>query len=107
MTTVPASADLPRSFWLYWSGLSLTALGDATVYVALPFLALATAAHPGSAEVVGLVVLAGSLPRFLGPLLGGLADRSSPRGLLALSAGLRGLAVLCGGCSGSCRWPPC
>ncbi|GAA5513781.1 hypothetical protein Dcar01_02528 [Deinococcus carri] len=94
MTRTPAAARLPRAFWTYWAGVTLTALGDAAVYVALPFLALA--AHPagtGGAGAVGAVVLAGSLPRFLAPLLGALADRLAPRGLLGFSAGVRALAV--------------
>lgn len=94
MTTLSAAPTLPRAFWLYWAGVSLTALGDAIVYVALPYLALAAGGGLKGAGAVGLVVLAGSLPRFLGPVLGGLADRLAPRGLLALSAGIRGLAVL-------------
>lgn len=94
MTPATPPAHLPRAFWLYWAGVSLTALGDAIVYVALPFLALLVGAGLTGAGAVGLVVLAGSLPRFLGPLLGGLADRLAPRGLLAFSAGIRGLTVL-------------
>lgn len=94
MTTAAPATRLPRAFWRYWAGVSLTALGDAVVYVALPFLALTAGKGLTGAGAVGLVVLAGSLPRFLGPVLGGLADRLAPRGLLALSAGVRGLAVL-------------
>ncbi len=94
MTSATSPASLPRPFWLYWAGVSLTALGDTIVYVALPFLALSVGAGLTGAGAVGLVVLAGSLPRFLGPLLGGLADRLPPRRLLAFSAGTRGLAVL-------------
>lgn len=90
MTTVPVSAALPPAFWRYWTGLTGAALGDSVVSVALPFLALSAGEGAGA---VGLVVLFGSLPRFLAPLLGGLADRLPPRGLLALSAGLRALAV--------------
>ncbi|GMA17333.1 MFS transporter [Deinococcus metallilatus] len=96
MTSTAPALRLPRAFWTYWAGVTLTALGDAAVYVALPFLALAT--HPAEgAGAVGGVVLAGSLPRFLAPLLGGLADRLAPRGLLAFSAGLRALAVAVAG----------
>ncbi|GAA5534370.1 MFS transporter [Deinococcus aluminii] len=96
MTNAAPALRLPRAFWTYWAGVTLTALGDAAVYVALPFLALAT--HPAEgAGAVGGVVLAGSLPRFLAPLLGGLADRLAPRGLLAFSAGLRALAVAAAG----------
>ncbi|EYB68640.1 hypothetical protein DEIPH_ctg018orf0029 [Deinococcus phoenicis] len=96
MTSPTASPGLPRAFWTYGAGVTLTALGDATVSVALPFLALATPPG-GGAGAVGLVVLAGSLPRFLAPLLGGLADRLAPRGLLALSTGVRALAVAAAG----------
>ncbi|WP_420595290.1 MFS transporter [Deinococcus sp.] len=94
VTVTPASS-LPRSFWTYWLGLLASALGDAVVYVALPFLALGTL-PPGSekgAAAIGLVVLALSVPRFLAPLLGGLADRWPPRTLLGLSAVLRTVGV--------------
>lgn len=90
MTTSAPALRLPTSFWTYWAGLGATALGDSAVAVALPFLALALGEGAGA---VGLVVLCGSLPRFLAPLLGGLADRWPPRRLLALSAGGRALAV--------------
>jgi hypothetical protein len=89
--TAPAHpSSLPRAFWVYWGGLGVTAVGDSAVAVALPFLALTAGEGAGA---VGMVVLFGSLPRFLAPLLGGLADRLAPRGLLALSAGVRALAV--------------
>ncbi|WP_161883020.1 MFS transporter [Deinococcus alpinitundrae] len=94
--TDPAALRLPRSFWTYWLGLLASALGEAVVYVALPFLALATL-HPSStrsAAAVGSVVLALSLPRFFAVLLGGLADRWPPRTLLSLSAVLRTLGVV-------------
>lgn len=95
MTTSASRSGLPRAFWTYWGGLVAAALGDSVVAVALPFLALAAAegASRAGAGAVGLVVLFGSLPRFLAPLLGGLADRQAPRGLLAYSAGIRALGV--------------
>lgn len=76
----------------------MTALGDATVSIAVPFLALASSPDAPT-QAVGSVVLAGSLPRFLGPVLGSVADRVSPRPLLLLTSLLRaatvgGLAVL-------------
>lgn len=86
MTTLPSADPLSRAFWTYWAGLVLTALGDAIISVALPFLVLALGRGQ---EVIGLIVLAGSLPRFLAPLLGGLADRLSPRPLLMVSGGVR------------------
>lgn len=57
---------------MYWTRLTGAALGDSAVSVALPFLALNAAEGAGA---VGLAVLFGSLPRFLAPLLGGLAGR--------------------------------
>ena len=94
VTAAPASS-LPRSFWTYWLGLLASALGDAVVYVALPFLALGTLSHSSGkgAAAVGFVVLVFSLPRFFAPLLGGLADRWPPRTLLSLSAVLRTVGV--------------
>lgn len=86
MTTVTSAAPLSRAFWTYWGGLVLTALGDATISVALPFLVLALGLGQ---DGIGLIVLAGSLPRFVAPLLGGLADRLSPRPLLMMSGAVR------------------
>ncbi|WP_019588106.1 MFS transporter [Deinococcus apachensis] len=90
MTAAWTSRPLSRSFLAYWSALSAGALGDAAVSVAVPFLALAVG---GGAASVGAVVLAGSLPRFLGPLYGLLADRHSPRLLLTLCSVVRGLGI--------------
>lgn len=102
-----ASERLPKSFWFYVVGLALAALGDAVMYIALPFLALSLVQGGAAVGVVGSVVLAGSLPRLLGPLLGGLADRTAPRLLLVWTPlvratfiaavaglGLRGLLTL-------------
>ena len=100
MTATSPAFPLPRTFWTYLAGLVLTALGDAAVAIALPFLVLASG---GGAQDIGLVVLAGSLPRFLAPLLGGLADRLPTRPLLlwsglgrATAVGLVGLVALGG-----------
>lgn len=107
MTTALPETRLPRAFWTYWAGVSAAALGDSAVFITLPFLALATAPSGGSAEgAVGLVVLVGSLPRFLAPLLGALADRLPPRGLLAFSAGGRALAVAAVGLLAASGPPP-
>ncbi|MFC4454478.1 MFS transporter [Deinococcus sonorensis] len=98
MTTFTALPRLSVHFWRYWAGLLCTALGDAVVYIALPFLVLIPAHPAGTATAqVGLVVLAGSLPRFLAPLLGLLADRLPPRTLLMLAGGLRALPALLAG----------
>ena len=93
MTTAPTR--FPASFWRYLAGLLASGLGDALVYIALPFLALALIPAQGSqASTVGLIVLAASLPRFFAPLLGSLADRWPPRMLLSLCALGRALGVL-------------
>lgn len=73
-----------RDFLLYWLGLAATALGDAGIYVALPFLVLESG---GDARTLAVVLVAGTAPRFLGPVIGGLADRiplAAPVGLAAL-----------------------
>lgn len=61
-----------RDFLAYWLGIATTALGDAFLFVALPFLVLDATGSPGA---LATVVLLGTLPRFLGPLTGALADR--------------------------------
>jgi MFS family permease len=61
-----------RNFVAYWIGSACAALGDAFLFVALPFLVLDLT---GSARALATVVLLGTLPRFLGPLTGALADR--------------------------------
>ena len=61
-----------RDFLIYWLGLALTALGDAFVMVGLPFLVLELT---GSATALATAVLFGTLPRFIGPVTGALADR--------------------------------
>ncbi|MFC6592253.1 hypothetical protein ACFP81_09755 [Deinococcus lacus] len=92
MTTLPTSAKLPTAFWTYWAGITLTALAYSVVSIALPFLVLAT--HPAQPEqAVGSVVLVGSLPLFLGPLLGAVADRVAPRNILLVAPLLRALLV--------------
>jgi MFS family permease len=72
MTVTTAAKLWNRSFLAYWLGIALTALGDAFLFVALPFLVLEMT---GSATTLANVVLLGTLPRFLGPVTGALADR--------------------------------
>jgi MFS family permease len=71
------SGNLPRRFWnrdflAFWLGIGSTALGDAFLFVALPFLVLELT---DSARALATVVLLGTLPRFIGPVTGALADR--------------------------------
>jgi MFS family permease len=61
-----------RNFSLYWLGIASSALGDALIYIALPFLILDISNSP---KALATTILLGSLPRFLGPVLGTLADR--------------------------------
>ena len=61
-----------KNFSLYWLGLASAALGDALIYIALPFLVLDISNSP---KALATTILLGSLPRFLGPVLGTLADR--------------------------------
>lgn len=90
MTAIPFPSRLPRDFWLYLSGQASTAIADAVLFVALPFVVLAAG---GGQAALGSVVLAASFPRFLAPLLGTLADRLPGRALLALAALLRMLLL--------------
>ena len=60
------------NFIAYWLGIGATALGDALIFVALPFLVLELSDNP---QALATAVLLGSLPRFLGPVIGLLADR--------------------------------
>lgn len=101
MTSAPAQlaapAPLPRAFWTYWGGMTTTALGDAVLSIILPFLAVALQGHGAGTGAVGSLVLAGSLPRFFGPLLGSLADRLAPRPLfIATTCARAGLVTLLG-----------
>jgi MFS family permease len=61
-----------KNFSLYWLGIASAALGDALIYIALPFLILDISNSP---KALATTILLGSLPRFLGPVLGTLADR--------------------------------
>jgi MFS family permease len=61
-----------KNFSLYWFGITSAALGDALIYIALPFLILDISDSP---KALATTILLGSLPRFLGPVLGTLADR--------------------------------
>lgn len=71
MTSTPTTL-WNRNFLLYWLGLAGSALGDALVFVALPFLVLGVSEAP---TALATAVVLGSLPRFLGPVIGSVADR--------------------------------
>jgi MFS family permease len=75
-----------KNFLLYWLGIASAALGDALIYIALPFLVLDIS---GSPKALATTILLGSLPRFLGPVLGTLADRLHLKLPLTLATFLR------------------
>ncbi len=81
-----------RDFVPYWLGIAISAIGDALVYVALPFLVLRLDVAAGSqAGTLATVMVLGSLPRFAGPVIGALADRLPLRLPLAAGAAVRAL----------------
>lgn len=75
-----------KNFSLYWLGIASAALGDALIYIALPFLVLDISSSP---KALATTILLGSLPRFLGPVLGTLADRLQLKIPLTLATFLR------------------
>jgi MFS family permease len=90
--TVPTSTRLLNTnFVLYLIGLGCTALADAILFVALPFVVLGSG---GTQQELAIVVLCGSLPRFAALFLGVLADRLAPRRLLIGTALVRTLIVV-------------
>lgn len=81
-----------RDFGAYWLGLASAALGDALVVIALPFLVLAVSGDP---RAIATTLLAASIARFAGPVVGALADRLPLRPMLVLAGVSR--ALLFGG----------
>ncbi|AXH00564.1 MFS transporter (plasmid) [Deinococcus wulumuqiensis] len=87
---------LPATFWLYLIGMAAAALGDAILSIALPYVTLGLPQSAGATSIAS-VVLAGTLPRFLGPLLGSIADRTPPHRIFLMTSLTRALCVLvCG-----------
>ena len=78
------------NFLRWWLGLAAAALGDSVVYVAVPFLILDLG---GGAGAVALALVAGTAPRFFGPVIGVFADRWRLRAPLAAATAVRGLSV--------------
>lgn len=90
------ASRLPRAFWPYLTGIAATALGDAILSIAVPYVTLTVTGTSG-APALSAVVLAGTLPRLLGPLLGSVADRTPPHQVFFMTSAVRALAVtLCG-----------
>ena len=90
---IPAPT-LGRAFLTFWSGVALTAIADGLAFVALPFIVLGARLDMPGETALGLVVLAGSLPRFFAPFMGALVDRWPLKAALAATGVLRALVVL-------------
>src|SRR3954453_22407001 len=101
--TSPAPAPKPlrhplrtRNFALWWTGATLSLLGDQFYVVALPWVVLQLT---GSAVAMGLVSMCSGIPRAMLMLMGGaVADRMSPRRLMMITATARALLVGAIGC---------
>jgi MFS family permease len=79
-----------RHFLLYWLGIAASALGDALVFIALPFVVLALSDSP---TALATAVMLGSLPRLAAPFLGALADRLHLKLPLIMVSLLRALVL--------------
>jgi len=97
----PAPQKLPhplknRNFVLWWTGATLSLLGDQFYIVALPWLVLELT---GSAVAMGMVSMCAGIPRAVLMLMGGaVADRISPRKLMMITATCRAILVGAIGC---------
>ena len=88
-----------REFVLWWTGATLSLLGDQFYVVALPWVVLQLT---GSAVAMGMVSMCAGIPRAVLMLMGGaVADRTSPRRLLILTAFSRAILV---GAIGGLLW---
>ena len=87
-----ARALKSRPYMLFWLGQVISNLGNSVFAVALAWQVLLMT-HSGTA--MGLVLLAGSIPRVLFVLIGGVAaDRLSRRTIILWSDSIRGVIVL-------------
>lgn len=81
-----------RSFLLIWVGQTISNLGDGIFYIALAWQVLVLT---GSGTAMGILLLAGMVPRLVFTLVGGVAaDRLPKRLILLWSDGSRGVVVL-------------
>ena len=88
-----------RNFALWWTGATLSLLGDQFYIVALPWVMLQLT---GSAVAMGMVSMCSGIPRAVLMLMGGaVADRMSPRRLMIITATARALLV---GAIGGLLW---
>jgi MFS family permease len=87
-----ARALKSQPFLLIWLGQMISNLGDGIFYVALAWQVLVLT---GSGTAMGVVLLAGMVPRLIFTLAGGVAADRLPRRLILLwSDGSRGAVVL-------------
>jgi MFS transporter len=88
-----------RNFVMWWTGATLSLLGDQFYVVALPWVVLQLT---GSAVAMGMVSMCAGIPRALLMLMGGaVADRMSPRKLMIITATARAILV---GAIGGLLW---
>ncbi|MBV9434501.1 MAG: MFS transporter [Acidobacteria bacterium] len=85
-----------RNFALWWTGATLSLLGDQFYIVALPWMVLQLT---GSAVAMGMVSMCAGIPRAVLMMMGGaVADRMSPRKLMIITATARAILVGVIGC---------
>lgn len=91
----PARLCNQRTFWMVWSGQSVSVLGNAVYGIAI--LMWAATLHAGVGEIAGVLAGLGlmlSLPRLLlGPFLAGAVDRFGRRWLMASLDAVRALDI--------------
>jgi len=80
-----------HNFRLFFTGSTLSLLGDQFYFVALPWLVLQ---QTGSAIAMGTIMMVGAIPRAALMLMGGvLTDRISPRRIMTVTAWVRAILV--------------
>ncbi|HVS30676.1 MAG TPA: MFS transporter [Thermoanaerobaculia bacterium] len=93
---------LGRNFFLLWQGQLLSQLGNQAFLIAAAFFTLD---KTGSATLVGIVMMASTIPiALIGPVGGTIADRHSRRSILITTDILRAVAV--GALAGLIAWWP-
>ena len=92
--SAPPAAQHPlreRNFRMWWTGWTISLLGDQFYLVALPWVVLQLT---GSAVAVGTILMAVAIPRAVLMLIGGaMTDRVSPRKILMSTASARAIFV--------------